>query len=304
MKSLDRYIAALIAAASFGGAAMGAVPALPSSTAIAAKIDLAKARSLPATSKAIDCLFAEVPELKKSERLLSSTIGANARESISSIVAAADGFSFDGESVSLSNPATIAQGSFDTAKLAAAIKASQGAKRAKAGDIEVVSSPLTRGYWFAFPAAGTVLASSSDAGIAKIAAAAGGKASATFVSKALAADCPAVAAIDGSKGAANLSLFFGGIMKADANSIVAKITEKNPGTARLEVEMAFANEQLATQAFASINGIKMLSAFKQASGKPSPALLQRFVESDLTIEGATVKLAMSATADDFAALAK
>lgn len=306
MKMQSLRFAVAIAAASIGCAAFGAAPALPASTAAAAKIDLAKARTLPATSKAIDCLFAEVPELKKSERLISQATGASARDSLSTIVAAADGFSFDGETVTLANPSTIAQGSFDTSKLAAAIRASQGAKRAKAGDMEVLSSPLTRGYWFAFPSAGTVLASSSDSGIAKLAAAsaAAGRSPAPFAARALDVDCPAVAAIDGSRGVANLSVFFGGVVNADASTIVAKLTEATPGTARLDVEMVFADEKLAAQAFASLNGLKMLSAFKQARGKSSPPLLQRFVESDLTVSGATVRLAMTATADDFAPLSK
>ena len=300
MKKQSRLVAA-IAAASIGCAAFGAAPALPKSTVAAAKIDFAKARSLPATSKAIDCLFAEVPELKKSERLISQATGSGARDSISSIVIAADGFSFDGKTVSLSNPSTIANGSFDTDKLAATIRASQGVRRAKASDMEVMSSPLTRGYWFAFPAAGTVMVSSSDSGISKLAAASAGKSKAPFAARALGADCPAVAAIDGSNGAANLSLFFGGI---DANTIVAKLTEATPGTARLDIDMVFADENLAAQAFASINGIKMLSAFKQTRVESSLALLQRFIESDLSIDGATVRLRMFATADDFASLAK
>lgn len=300
---------ALLAAATLAlcGAAVGApAPALPASSTIAAKIDFAKARTLPATSQAVALLFAEVPELRKAERLLTQAFGVDAQKDLSTVIAFSDGFSFSDGRVILKDSSSLAGGNFNTAKMAAAVRRAPGFESAKIGSLEIMTGDFARGHWIAFPGEGKVLASSTKEAITKAATALakGADANQGILARALAADCPAVAAIDGTKGGGNLTVFTGGLLKADAEKIVAKVTENTPGTARLEVEMTFTDENLAAQTFATINGIKMLTAFKQAKDPNSPALLQRLVEADVKYEGATVRLAMTATASEFAELAQ
>lgn len=281
-------------------------PALPPSSAIAARIDLARAKSLPATQQAIALLFAEVPELRRAERMLTQSFGLDVQRDVSSIVAWSDGFTFSDGRVSLSESSSLAVGSFATAKMSAAVRRAKGFESAKAGSLEIMTGDFAKGRWLAFPGAGKVLASSSKGAAAKAASALAKDPESRkgFLASALADDCPAVAAIDGSKGGGNLTVFTGGLLKADADKVVAKVTEKTPGTARLEVEMTFADANLAAQTFATLNGIKMLIAFQQAKDPNAPAILQRIVEADVKCEDATVRFAISATAAEFAALAK
>lgn len=308
MNNYDRHLAAILAAAFIGIAAQPSNAAIPTSAAVAARIDLAKARSLPASSAAIDCLFATVPELGRGGGLLAQNFGIDPRRDISSIEAWADGFTYDGESLALLDASTLARGKFDEARMASSVRSSRGFRRALAGDREIMTADFARGHWIAFPASGTMLVSSSQAAVAKAIGAlsrgAGGAAPSTFLEKSISIDCPAVAAIDGTRGARNLSLFTGGLIAADAETLCAKITEANPGTAVLEITMAFADEKTATQVFATINGIKMLASIQEARGKSVHALMRRFIESRLACRGATVQLEMSVTKADIAELTK
>ena len=308
MNNYDRHLAAILAAAFIGIAAQSVNAAIPTSSAVAARIDLAKARNLPASSAAIDCLFATVPELGRGGGLLAQNFGIDPRKDISSIEAWADGFSYDGESLTLRDASTLARGNFDEARIAASVRSARGFRRALAGDREIMTADFARGHWLAFPGGGTMLVSSSQAAVAKAIGAltrgAGGAAPSTFLEKSLASDCPAVAAIDGTRGAQNLSLFTGGLIREDADRICAKITESKPGTAVLEITMDFSGAEIAAQVFAAINGIKMLASFQQARGKPVPALMQRFIESRQTCSGATVVMEMSVTKADIDELRK
>lgn len=308
---MDRHtnFAPLFAAALLGCAHLcAAAPALPASSSIAAKIDFAKARALPASSAAIDCLFAKVSELGRIEKLLAQNFGIDAKKDLSTVEAWADGFGYAGDAISLENASSLARGSFSTDKLATTARAAKGFDHALVGKTEIMTADFARGYWFAFPAGGGVLVSSSQKALARSvdALSKGAKqaAASIFLQKALAADCPAVVAIDGSRGLQNLSFLTGGLVRADAQTIVAKLTEDTPGTAVIDVQMTFSDETLAAQTLATLNGVKMLSAFKQASGKSTPAALQRFIESDLTCEGSSLRMRMSVTKADLAELLK
>lgn len=294
-------VSGLVAGFAMLCAAAPGIPAIPSTAALAVKIDMIKARSLPASSKAVECVLAEVPELRKATRILSQSFGVDVQKNVSSIIAWADGFSFDGSRVSLREAASVAAGNFDTSRMAAAVRGAKGFRSKSVSSLELMTAEFSRGYWVAFPQ-GRVLAASSEKAITRAAAAlsAGNSADSGFLANSIAADCPAVVAIDGTKGAGNLTVLTGGLLNADAEKIVAKLTESNPGTARAEIELTFANEPLAKQTYATLNGIKMLTAFKQAKDPNASPLLQRLVEADVTYNGKTVRLAISASSSELA----
>ena len=144
MNNYDRHLAAILAAAFIGIAAQPSNAAIPTSAAVAARIDLAKARSLPASSAAIDCLFATVPELGRGGGLLAQNFGIDPRRDISSIEAWADGFTYDGESLALLDASTLARGKFDEARMASSVRSSRGFRRALAGDREIMTADFAR----------------------------------------------------------------------------------------------------------------------------------------------------------------
>ncbi|MBR0056611.1 MAG: hypothetical protein IJP66_04715 [Kiritimatiellae bacterium] len=302
---IDSFFGAAAAAAALlcGTSSAASLPPLPKTSTVAAKIDFAKARSLPATSAALDRLFAVVPELRSSEKMLSKSFGLDARADVSSVLAFADGFALGNERVSLLDASSVADGRLDTARLAAAVRRSPGFSSARAGSLEAMTADFARGRWLAFPESGRVLISTSKAAMAKAAAAMAESPAPTpdFLKRALSADCPAVAAIDGSNGGRNLSALTGGILRIDAQGLVARVTEKTPGTARIEVVMTFADEKQAAQ---TLMTLMMLTALGQAkNGTPDP-LLQRLMESEVAADGCDVKFAMTATTSDFSGIGK
>lgn len=283
---------------------LAAAPAIPPTSTIAAKINMARAQSLPAASQAIDCLLAEVPDIRTAVKMISQSFGVDVRKDVSTVIAFSDGFSYNDGRVSLKDASSLASGKFDTARMSAAVKKAPGFTSVNASGLEAMTADFSKGRWVAFPSGNTVLASSTKSAITKAAAAlaAGSDASQGFLAKSIDADCAAVVAIDGSKGAPNLTTLTSGLLKADARSIVAKITEPTPGTARLDVDMVFDNETLAAQTFATINGIKMLTALRQAQDPSAPSLLQRLVEADVNCSGSKVHFAMTASAKDLSSL--
>ncbi len=280
---------------------LAAAPAIPPTSTIAAKINMARAQSLPAASQAIDCLLAEVPDIRTAVKMISQSFGVDVRKDVSTVIAFSDGFSYNDGRVSLKDASSLASGKFDTARMSAAVKKAPGFTSVNASGMEAMTADFSKGRWVAFPSGNTVLASSTKSAITKAAAAlaAGSDASQGFLAKSIDA---AVVAIDGSKGAPNLTTLTSGLLKADARSIVAKITEPTPGTARLDVDMVFDNETLAAQTFATINGIKMLTALRQAQDPSAPSLLQRLVEADVNCSGSKVHFAMTASAKDLSSL--
>lgn len=296
---------AAAAAAPFAAALAAPQPAIPASSSIAAKLDFAKARSLPATSAAIDWLFANVTTLRQGNAAVASAFGLDPKSKLDSVQAFSDGFTFDGQRVALKNAAAFFGGLGDTAKLADALRSAAGFKRAKAGEIEVMTADLAKGFWLAFPESGSLALASSDSAMAKAMAARDGRAKTapadSLLAKALSGGDPAVLAIDGSNGAANLSLL-GGIINDDAKSIVARIKEPTPGNATVEINLDFADPAAATRTFASINGLKLLAALQQAKNpnKKTDPLVQKIIESNIAVNGSGLDLSMPVTASDFA----
>ena len=303
--TLKKSLLLAAAAAPLAATLAAAQPAIPASSSIAAKLDFAKARSLPATSAAIDWLFANVTTLRQGNAAVASAFGLDPKSKVDSVQAFSDGFTFDGQRVALKNAAAFFGGLGDTAKLADALRSAAGFKRAKAGEIEVMTADLAKGFWLAFPESGSLALASSDSAMAKAMAARDGRAKTvaadSLLAKALSGGDPAVLAIDGSNGAANLSLL-GGIINDDAKSIVARIKEPTPGNATVEINLDFADPAAATRTFASINGLKLLAAQQQAKNpnhKTDP-LVQKIIESNIAVNGSGLDLSMPVTASDFA----
>lgn len=278
-------------------------PAMPGSSAIAAKIDFAKARSLPATSAAIDFLLSRVPALRAESSILEKASGSSPKDKADVAYAFSDGFAVEGDSISLNDSSALICGPADTDAIASAIKSAPGAKRAMAGKLEVATADFAKGFWFAFPEKGCVMVSSSAAAMAKAIATRDGRnkslQAGSFLHGAMATDAPAVAAVDASNGAQNLSLFGNGMIRADARTILAKVVETNPGSACLEMTLTFADAKTAAQAYASINGLKLLASFQMAKNpSKTPAFVQRLVESQVFLSGEVITVTVWATAAD------
>lgn len=304
--TLKKYLLLAAAAAPLAAALAASQPAIPASSSIAAKLDFAKARSLPATSAAIDWLFANVTTLRQGNAAVASAFGLDPKSKLDSVQAFSDGFTFDGQRVALKNASAFFGGLGDTAKLADALRSAAGFKRAKAGEIEVMTADLAKGFWLAFPESGSLALASSDSAMAKAMAARDGRAKTapadSLLARALSGGDPAVLAIDGSNGAANLSLLGGGIINDDAKSIVARIKEPTPGNATVEINLGFDDQAAATRTFASLNGLKLLAALQQAKNpnKNTDPLIQKIIEANITVNGSGLDLSMPVTAFDFA----
>lgn len=282
-------------------------PAMPVSSTIAAKLDIARARTLPATSAAIDLLFSKVTTLRHESAMLEQTFGVPPMEKLDVAYAFSDGFAVEGDRVSLDSSTAVLCGPVDTGAMASAVKAAPGAQRALAGKLEVSTAAFAKGFWFAFPENGTVMVSSSSAGIAKAAAARDGRAkvhqAGSFLHGALASDAPAVVAIDAAGGAPNISLLTGGAVRVDANTVLAKAIEDTPGTARIEITLSFDDVKAATQAYASINGLKLLASLQLAKNPAKvPAFVQRLLESQAFVSGTDINITILVTAADIASV--
>ncbi len=279
---------------------------VPASSKVAAKIDFDKTRSLPTCNALATWLFANVDFMRQEGAILSKSMGITIPDDLSALVVFSDGFApTANNTVSVKNSSSYVRGKFDEARIDKAIRAAPGFKSAKAGSREAVTATFSRGAWFAFPEKSTMLVSSGSEA-AKAALGVYDKTAPSIsptspIAAELVSQAPLAAVAIGGDGSSNLKILTHGVIPADADLIVARVTEDASGTATAKVEMTFPSAETADKIYKTINGLKLLAAFN-ANGVEG--LVQEFMAANVAVDGNKVTFQMNVTAADLAKLKK
>ena len=307
MKKAIAAALALTLAAAASGQTVG-VAQMPSSTTLGGRIDFEKIRTLPASSAAVNWLFANVPFLRQEGLLLGRSLSVKIPDDLDSLLLFSDGFAVGADNAfAMKASSSYVNGRIDTAKIDKAIRATKGFKSAKAGSREALTGDFARGAWLACPADGLLLVSSSEAA-AKTAllvyeAKSPSLSPTSPIAGEIASSAPMTFVASGKGGAKNLSLISGGLIQADAELAVARLTETTPGTATLDLDLSFATPAAAAQVAATLNGLKMLAAFNKGAALPD-SLLKRLMATQIIPSDKKVAISFNFSASDIAGLAK
>jgi hypothetical protein len=238
--------------------------------------------------------------------LLSKSMGIAIPDDLAALVVFSDGFTATAKNtVSVKNSSSYVRGKFDEARIEKAIRAAPGFQSAKAGSREAVTASFSRGVWFAFPEKATMLVSAGSEA-AKAALNVYDKKAASIsptspIASELASQAPISVVAIGGAGSGNLQILTHGVIPADADLIVARVTEDSAGTATATVEMTFPSAETADKIYKTINGLKLLAAFN-ANG--IEGLVQQFMAANVTANDKKVTFRMNVTAADLAKLKK
>lgn len=305
MKRINLILTSLFLCATSALSEQITIRHIPAGAKIAASIDFDKANKLPACSKAIDLVFDNVKSLRHHSLTLQRSLGIDLKSDVSKLYIFSDGITAQGAQLDLSGASSLANATFDRAKLTAAIKKSNDYRAITVGDHLAMSASFAPGYWVSFPDNDTALISASST--------AATKALNVFLKKApsisptspiareIAKGAPLSIVCLGNGGAKNLSLISNGLVNDDAELIVLHITEKTPGTARVGISMAFSDPAAAAKVFATLNGLKLLISFQQGDKLPE-GIIQSLLNAQITVNGNQVSVAFSVKASDLTKL--
>ncbi len=294
--------------AAFAGAGPAAVSQVPASSSIAAHVDFEQAKSLPACSTIVNWVFGNVGFVKKEGLVLRKSFGVNVPGDLSDLLLFADGFSIDrlGDTDVMS-AASYVSGKIDTARLAGAIKKAKGCKVTASGAHEIYQADFSGGVNMSFPSDGVALLAASPESATAALSVYDKKAPSisptSEIAKEFALGAPVSVVVKARPGEKNLSVLSGEFIRTDAELIVARVTEATPGTATLLVEMTFDKPETAAQIAATINGLKLISAFKHDPATPD-GIIQSFLAANVAVDGKKVSVSLSLSEKDLALLKK
>lgn len=280
---------------------------IPASSSIATKVHFEQVNKLPACRSAVNWLFGNVSFLNKQSLVLKRSFNISVPKDLSSIVAFSDGLIADQSgNINLKSATSIVTGRFDSRTLEKRVASAKGCKTISVPpSFNTYSADFAPGIQLAFPSQSCIyIASSLDAirtSLNTLSKKNPPVSLSSPIAKELNSNAPVSLVVIGKPDAPNLSLISGGLIQADANLLIIRITETPPNPALLSTEMTFDTPETAAQVFATLNGLKLLVAFQKNNHIPEE-IIQRFLNAKVALNGSSVSLSISLSSSDLSKL--